>query len=358
MADKNDGVIRVTVEDLAAVDQAATAQAASHSTLQPQTPGAGRSYGNINSAAAETEPAVSQERASLLLQGWFYLGAAGLLGGIVGWGICEPGFLDGGQAHSWGNVWMLPLVTTFMLTFFALAESLVERSVKKALTRLALVVPLGVVCGFVFDGLANLIYQIGLGIVYATGAHTYRNPAWWIARAIAWAAFGVAAGLSYGLVGKSGKKAKFGVIGGAIGAFVGGFCFDPISLMVHNQAVLSRAFGFGVLGLAAGAAMGFVESALKDRWIYVSAGPLAGKQFILYKATTTIGSDQSSDIYLFKDSNIAPQHCVIDIRGSQATLRAQAPVFVSGVPIQSHVLLSGETVQIGRYTFRYNERHR
>jgi len=33
-------------------------------------------------------------------------------------------------------------------------------------------------------------------------------------------------------------------------------------------------------------------------------------------------------------------------------------VFVSGVPTQSHVLLSGETVQIGRYSFRYNERHR
>jgi hypothetical protein len=252
---------------------------------------------------------------------------------------------------------MLPLVTTFMLTFCALAESLVERSIKKALTRLAMVIPIGVVFGFVFDGAANIIYSIGLSLVYSLGVHTYRNPGWWIARAIAWAVFGVAVGLGYGLVGKSGKKTKFGVLGGALGAFIGGICFDPISLLVH-QAVLSRAFGFGVLGLAAGAAMGFVESALKDRWIYVSAGPLAGKQFILYKSTTTIGSDQSSDIYLFKDSNIAPQHAVIDIRGSQATLRAQAPVFVSGVPAHSHVLLSGETVQIGRYAFRYHERHR
>ncbi|MGH9522530.1 MAG: FHA domain-containing protein, partial [Terriglobales bacterium] len=94
------------------------------------------------------------------------------------------------------------------------------------------------------------------------------------------------------------------------------------------------------------------------RWLYVSAGPLAGKQFILYKPTTIIGSDQSSDIYLFKDSSIAPQHALIEVRGAQTTLRAQAPVFVSGVPAHSRVLLSGDIVQIGRYWFKYNERHR
>jgi hypothetical protein len=353
MAEKNDAVIRVTVEDLAAVE---THASETHAAPQSATQQTGRSYGNINATAAESEPARSEEKPSLLLQGWFYLGAAGLLGAIAGWGICEPAFTDG-QATTWGDIWMLPMVTMMMLIFFALAESLVERSAKKAAKRLLLVVPLGIVFGFVFDGLANLIYGIGLRLAFATGVQTYRNPGWWFARAIAWAAFGVAAGLTYGLVGKSAKKAKFGVMGGAIGAFLGGLAFDPIGLIV-NRGAHSRAFGFALLGVAAGAAMGFVESALKDRWLYVSAGPLAGKQFILYKASTIIGSDQVSDIYLFKDASIAPQHAVIELRGAQATLRAQAPVFVSGVPSHSRVLLSGDTIQIGRYSFKYNERHR
>ncbi len=358
MTEKNDGVIRITVEDLDAADQAAAASVAAPAPITPSaTPQSGRSYGNVNATAAEAEPARSDERPSILLQGWFYLGAAGLVGAVAGWGICEPHFIDGGEAHSWGNVWMLPLVTLCMLICFAIAESAVERSIKKALVRLAMIIPVGVVFGFVFDGVAEIIYGSLLQLIFAMGIHTYRNPAWWIVRAIAWAAFGVASGLCYGLIGKSGKKAKFGVLGGAIGAFIGGIAFDPIALAV-DQGILSRAFGFGMLGLAAGAAMGFVESALKDRWVYVSAGPLAGKQFILYKSTTTIGSDQGCDIYLFKDSSIAPQHAVIEIRGSQATIRAQAPVFVSGFPTQNHVLLSGETVQIGRYCFRYNERHR
>jgi hypothetical protein len=355
MADKNDGVIRVTTEDLAAVDtNAATAAAPA---LQPSPPQAGRSYGNINVTAAESEPVRSEDRPSILLQGWFYLGAAGLLGAMAGWGICEPHFSDAGELRSWGNIWLLPLVTMLMLICFAISESVVERSLKKAFLRLAMVIPMGVVFGFVFSATAEVVYSLGLQLMYAAGVRTFRNPGWWIARATAWASFGVASGLTYGLVGKSGKKAKFGVIGGAIGAFIGGIAFDPIALAV-NQGALSRAFGLGVLGLAAGASMGFVESALKDRWVYVSAGPLAGKQFILYKSTTTIGSDQGCDIYLFKDNNVAPQHAVIDIRGTQATLRAQAPVFINGVPTQSHVLLSGETIQIGRYCFRYNERHR
>jgi hypothetical protein len=354
MTGNDSPIIRVTAEDLAEVENAAVS---TPPVAQVDAKSGVRSYGNINSSFAETAPARSEERPSLLLQGWFYLGAAGLVGAISGWGICERGFIDSEKSHSWGNVWLLPMVTMMMLIAFALAESLVERSLKKAVKRLLVVIPLGIVCGFVFDGAANIIYEVGLSVIVAAGVRTTRNPAWWITRAFAWAVFGVAAGLIYGFVGKSSKKAKYGVIGGAVGAFLGGLAFDPIALLV-DQGAQSRAFGLGLLGVAAGAAMGFVESALKDRWIYVSGGPLAGKQFILYKASTTIGSDQGSDIYLFKDPNIAPLHATIELRGTQATLHAQAPIFISGVPTQNRVLLSGDIIQIGRYVFKYNERHR
>jgi FHA domain-containing protein len=244
-----------------------------------------------------------------------------------------------------------------MLVGFALAESVVERSWRKALTRLAIVIPLGIIFGWVFEMVASMIYGIGLQIIFSMGVQTPRNPAWWLARGLGWMVFGIAGGLVYGLVGKSSKKGKYGVIGGVIGAGIGGLLFDPIAMAVDN-AVWSRAVGFALFGLATGAAMGFVESALKDRWLYVSAGPLAGKQFILYKPLTTIGSQQQCDIYLFKDSSIAPQQATIELRGTQAYFRSITPVYVAGMPTQSKVLLSGEAIQIGRYSFRYNERHR
>jgi pSer/pThr/pTyr-binding forkhead associated (FHA) protein len=97
---------------------------------------------------------------------------------------------------------------------------------------------------------------------------------------------------------------------------------------------------------------------LKDRWLYVTAGPLAGKQFILYKPTTVIGSRQESDIYLFKDQSVLPQHASIEINGSRVQMRALGNVYVSGQPAAARVLQDGDLIQIGRYSFRYKERQR
>ena len=147
-------------------------------------------------------------------------------------------------------------------------------------------------------------------------------------------------------------------IAGTVLAFVGGVIFDPISFATHGGAV-SRAVGFGLLGMATGIAMGLVESALKDRWLYVTSGPLAGKQFILYKPRTTMGSSQDCDIYLFKDADILPQHAVLEVKGSRTHLVAVGMVYAAGQPVRGmKVLESGSVVQLGRYGFRYQEKQR
>ena len=165
-------------------------------------------------------------------------------------------------------------------------------------------------------------------------------------------------GIVYGIVGRSSKKTGYGALGGAIGAAVGGLIFDPISFATHGGAA-SRAVGFGLLGITTGVAMGLVESALKDRWLYVTAGPLAGKQFILYKPQTTVGSMQTCDIYLFKDPDILPLHATLVQKAGRIHLIAEGTVYVSGQRVHSsRVLESGSVIQLGRYSFRYQERLR
>jgi hypothetical protein len=344
--------LKITAEDLEAVS---LPDAAVGGPISPALPGA-RSYGSI-SDASDQMPEVAEEKASILLQGWFYLGLAGLVGSLLGWAICEPTHSDGEGVHRWGNYLMLPLLTMFMCVGFGVAESVVERSSKKALIRGALAIPLGLGLGGIFYFVANIIYNIGLAFCSAAGVQSYRNPAVWLARGIAWMVFGLAGGVIYGIVGQSSKKAKFGILGGIIGAGLGGLLFDPIA-MLTGKGGPSRAVGFALFGLATGIAMGLVESALKDRWLYVTAGPLAGKQFILYKAQTVIGSLQQSDVYLFKDPSIQPQHAVLELYGAKVQLRAAGPVFVAGQPTRSRVLTDGDLIQIGRYSFRYKERHR
>jgi hypothetical protein len=216
---------------------------------------------------------------------------------------------------------------------------------------------LGTLLGFFFFGVANLIFGIGLTILSGAGGLSPKSPALWITRGIAWMGFGVAGGIVYGIVGRSLKKCVFGLLGGVIGAGIGGTIFDPISLATGGGG-LSRGVGMALFGLATGLAIGFVENALKDRWLYVAAGPLAGKQFILYKPVTTVGSEQANDIYLFKDPAILQQHAVIELQGPRAFLRAFGPVFIQGKAVQQVVLQSGDNVQIGRYAFHYQDRER
>jgi hypothetical protein len=345
--------IKITLDDLAKVQ---ISESIATPIAQP-VPGS-RSYGTITEASGQA-PAAEGERGNILLQGWFYLGAAGLIGALLGWAICEPGFVDDVRVNHWGNMLLMPLLVAMMTLGFGIAESLVERSAKKALIRSALALPLGAILGLVFYFMANIVFNVGLGLCAEMGVRSFRSPAFWIARAIAWTVFGVAGGIVYGIVGQSYKKGKFGVLGGVIGAGIGGLLFDPIVMWTGGaSAALSRAVGFAIFGMATGAMMGVVESALKDRWFYVTSGPLAGKQFILYKPRTSIGSDQQSDIYLFKDPSILPTHAALEANGARMILRANGPVFVSGSPISNKVLLDGDLVQIGRYTFRYKERAR
>src|SRR5438552_15299253 len=208
--------IKITLDDLANVslpDAGALIPAA-------QTAGGAKVYGSINEAS-DPKTQVAEEKGSFLLQGWFYLGAAGLLGAIIGWGICEPRFvdsLDGGGGRQWGNLFIIPLIVALLCVGFGIAESIVERSPKKALIRGGICLPLGIVFGFIFEFAANLIYTIGLGICAEMGVQTLRNPAVWIARGVAWMAFGAAGGVVYGIVGMSSKKTLYGVLGGVIGA--------------------------------------------------------------------------------------------------------------------------------------------
>jgi len=126
-ADPNGKTIKITLDDLASVS-APEAEA-------PALPSSGSAkvYGSINEPA-DPKLAVSEEKSNILLQAWFYLGAAGLTGALLGWGICEPRFVDG-DGHRWGNLWIIPAIVALLCFGFGIAESIVERSAKKALVR-------------------------------------------------------------------------------------------------------------------------------------------------------------------------------------------------------------------------------
>ncbi|MCW5962651.1 MAG: FHA domain-containing protein [Bryobacterales bacterium] len=351
--------LRITNADLARLEEAAndTRNAVEQPADRAGAEGSGKRYGNIRDAAVP-EQAGPIPRGSILLKSWFYLGLAGFVGALVGWALIEPVYVDGPEKGSWGwlGSLMIPSVVAFCCLGCAIAESVVERSWRRALIRGSLAFALGIPLGFVFSFVASILYNLLLGIASMGGEISPEMPSWWASRSLAWALFGVSAGLVYGVAGLSARKLLYGVLGGMLGAGIGGILFDPIANQL-DSGDLSRAVGFAVFGLCTGMAMGLVESALKERWLYVSSGPLAGKQFILYKPVSTIGRSQVCDIYLFKDPSIQDVHASLERRGPGLWLIPRGPVYMGTSPTRPRLLRHRDQLQIGRYTFLYQERH-
>jgi len=326
-----------------------------------------RSWGRIDAPPSpQRTVARSVGAANVFFKTWVYLGLAGLAGAFVAWALFEPSFYDPAEGRRGiGNILMLPAFAMLVALSFAIAESVVEHSWRKAASRAVVAIVLGVVLGFIFDAIAQIVYRTGLQSVFDSGLpYNPSDPRYWIVRAIAWSVFGVTGGIVYGIAGQSVKKSLYGVIGGVVGAAIGGLAFDPISNFIRVAGFTrvggapSRCIGLMIMGACTGIAIGLVESALKDRWLYVSGGPLAGKQFILYKPQTRIGSDQSNDIYLFKDPAVQPQHAVIELQGGRAVLTATGPTLIAGQTVSQRTLRSGDAIQIGRYSFSYQEKQR
>lgn len=347
-----DNPIRITSDDVQRVVLPDKPVQPSRDWPAEAAAGQGKSYGSI-----ATAPRGGDEAAGVgwvFRCSWVYLGISGLLGALLGWAVCEPFVHEGQPGVNGALILMLPLVVALVCLGFALSETWVEQTYEKALERGLLSVLGGALLGAVFCFAGSLVFNLMLRIL---SPQSNREFSFWLGRATGWAVFGVVGGLVYGWLGRSGKKCLYGVIGGVLGAGLGGLLFDPISLGTQGGG-LSRGVGFAIFGASTGVAIGLVESALKDRWLYVSGGPLAGKQFILYKTTTLIGSQQSSDIYLFKDQSILPTHAAIEIRGARAVLTAGGPALVNGQPTQERVLKSGDQIQIGRYSFDYQEKQK
>jgi len=145
-----------------------------------------------------------------------------------------------------------------------------------------------------------------------------------------------------------------------LGGLLGGLLFDPISLVfvgANGKATVSRAIGFATIGILVGLFVGLVEQWTKTAWLLMKAGALAGKQFVLYRNPTVLGSSPKADIYLFKDPAIEPRHALIHNRGGRFEIEdCSTPdgTYVNGIPIQKHVLQAGDQVVLGKTVLEFS----
>lgn len=247
-------------------------------------------------------------------------------------------------------------------------DGLVCRLTRRALLAGAVGLLIGFLGGFISSILANLVYtpltHLAMEQSGGTGSMTTFGFVLQIfGRSMGWCLGGMTAGLGQGIALRSKRLLVYGLLGGVIGGLLGGLLFDPIYFLLAGSnapsAHWSRLAGLGVIGAAVGAMIGVVELLARDAWLRMTAGPLAGKEFLIFKDVMNIGSSPRSDIYLFNDPEVAGLHATLRSVGDDAEIESRdglRRVLLNGRPLQRSRLRHGDQITIGRTEFVFQKR--
>lgn len=271
--------------------------------------------------------------------------------------------------HTVVALMLFPITAGCVGLLIGAADGIACRVPRRAVLGGSIGLIVGLIGGFLANVIAGLVYgplsamalsQTGSGV---GGLSTWGFALQLMARGIAWGIAGTAMGLGQGIALRSGRLALYGLLGGVIGGVLGGLLFDPIYFFIQGEheldASLSRAIGLVVIGGAVGAMIGIVELLARDAWLRMTEGPLAGKEFLIFKDVMRIGASPRSDIYLFNDAGVAPQHAVVRTAGDVYELECtdrDRPLRLNGHPIQRSRLRHGDRITLGRTAFLFQSR--
>ncbi len=254
------------------------------------------------------------------------------------------------------NVLSFGLCGMLIATCLSIAEPIVDHNKQGAIINGCVGAVLGLVGGVVVSLFVDRLYNI----LDQTLGKADGTP--WpgiLSRSVTWGVLGLFLTIGPGIVMRNGKKLVIGVIGGLIGGLVGGALFDPVASATGDNAHLGRLVALLAIGVVAGASTGLIENAAKSGWLKVTAGLIAGKQFILYRNPTFIGSGPECQIYLFKDSKVGRRHAALHIVAGGFELEnlpLGATTFVNGKPVERARLRNGDKIQIGATSFSFQEK--
>ena len=251
------------------------------------------------------------------------------------------------------NVLAYGVTGMLIAILLSIAEPAVSRNIPSSIINGSVGATMGLVGGIV---VAMFIGQMYKALGGQDGLITSGRQI--LARVVQWAVVGLFLTLAPGLVMRSGKKFIIGAAGGVLGGIVGGLLFDPMGSLTGSEDI-SRLVGLCAIGTVAGASVGLIENAAKSGWLKVTAGLIAGKQFVLYRNPTFIGSSPDNQIYLFKDGLVGRRHAAIHIiRGGFEIedLPLGVATLINGRPITRTKLRSGDQVQIGNTRFLFQEK--
>lgn len=308
----------------------------------------------------------------------FYYAMASMLGALAVWALREPFINDFNREKIafFSGFLLFGPVAGIMGLSIGFTYGIANRNLKQAVHCGIVGIGVGLGATIVSTLIASILFGITTTIAASIGGGVSPVPdgefpikgiAFFIlmcGRGLAWSIVSMGAGLGLGVSLKSKKLTLNGLAGGMVGGALGGLLFDPVSRFISGpgaEASLSRCIGIVTVGFLVGLFIGIFENISKEAWFLMLKGPLAGKQFILFKSPTVIGSATKCDIYLFKDPAIEPHHASVIKSGNKyliEDLGSDSGTHVNGKRMEKHLLNPGDLITIGETVLKYNERER
>ena len=246
----------------------------------------------------------------------------------------------------------------------AVAEPIVDRNRIGAIVNGTVGASIGLLGGVIVSLFVERLYNLLLGQPLLHGSLStgradlpYQQI---LARSLTWGVLGLFLMIGPGVVMRNGKKLAIGLVGGAVGGLIGGALFDPVAAALNGNTHWSRGVALVAIGAFAGGLTGLIENAAKSGWLKVTAGLIAGKQFILYRNPTFIGSGPECQIYLFRDAKVGRRHAAVHIvpGGFEIeNLPLGATTLINGKATDGRKRLrNNDVIQIGSSAFRFQEK--
>lgn len=275
---------------------------------------------------------------SLRLQG----AIAGGLGGALGWVLFEV-FL-GRRYDSITTVSevypldaiMGAIVGVLIGLALGTAEGIIIGSRQRALRGAAIGAGAGLIGGAIGVLLGEFIFQQFQGLCL-------------VGRVAGWGTFGALLGLAEGITRRSRRGLRSAALGGLIGGALGGVAFDLVGVLVgllSGGSAASRAIALIILGACIGLWIVIMEQVMATGVLKVLSGRAEGRDFVLDKPRLTMGRDERSDVPLFGDPQVMPQHAVLTASpgGYEIEPVGGAPVTAGGAPVYGRQLLQHEQI--------------
>lgn len=302
-----------------------------------------------------------------LYSSYLYLSLASGLGAFLAWMMIEPFISESNPKSLVLGLLLFPAVAGCSGLFLGAAEGIMCRNVQRA----ALCGAVGLAIGFLGGLVAFIGAALIFGIMRSVAISLWKNPrddemptglalaVFMMGRASAWAVAAIPAGIGQGIALREPKVILNGLLGAVLGGLCGGILFDPIAMLFSRPGEdgwLPRMVGLTIIGLFVGLFVGIVEQWTKSAWLLMKAGPLAGKQFVVFRNPTVLGSSPKADIYLFKDEAIEPRHALIHDRGGRfeiEDMNSADGTYVNGIPIRRQILRAGDQIVMGKTVLEF-----